>query len=66
MSERRAVALVNVGALALELVIFVGLVLLGASDRIVAMGAMVPLFLGAYGVSGVTMRYGAARRRNHD
>ncbi len=66
MSERMAVALVFIGSLVLLVVLTVGPALLGAGERLIAMLALVPLFLGSWAVSEVTMHYGRKRRGSHD
>jgi hypothetical protein len=66
MRERTAVALVFVGTLLLLVVLMVGPALLGAGERLIAMLALIPLILGSWAVSEVTMHYGRKRRGHRD
>jgi hypothetical protein len=63
MSERTATCLVFVGGIALMCIAILGLGALGANPQTVFLGFFVPLVLGSYGISRVTMHYAALRRR---
>ena len=66
MSERTALLLVYAAELLSAIVFILGLAALGAAGSMVALGVLVPLGLGSYGVSWVTMHYGSSHRDHHN
>ncbi len=65
MSERMAIALVNVAGLALTAILVLGLAAIGADGSLIFLGFLIPLYLSSVGVSRVTMRYSSLGRRKH-
>jgi hypothetical protein len=63
MSERMALALVNIGGLALTAILILGLAAVGANGSEIFFGFLIPLYLSSVGVSRVTMHYGSSGRR---
>jgi hypothetical protein len=63
MSERTAIALVNIGGLALTAILVLSLAAIGANGSEIFLGVLIPLYLSSVGVSRVTMYYGSLRRR---
>lgn len=63
MSERTALALVNIGGLVLTAILVLGLAAIGANGSEIFFGFLIPLYLSAVGVSRVTVHYGSSRRQ---
>jgi hypothetical protein len=55
--------LVYVGVVVLTAVVFIGLSVLGADETTVCLALLIPLFVGPYMASSVTMHFGSSRER---
>ncbi len=63
MSERAAIGFVFVGGMSAMGIAVLGLSALGANPQTVFLGFFIPLALGSYGISRVTMHYAKLRHR---